>query len=141
MEKWFYIKNYPMVCRAYPTEKQKQQIDQIIHGVHVCYNMILYDMIEDFVGTKEKPDKKNENKIIKNGLKVFSDGQKNRILAADRELHEKERIARLKAKKQRKRERRELQEREREIEIQKEAFVRAMKEINGGNDVPLIPLK
>ena len=69
------------------------------------------------------------NNAVKKGLKVYYDKLKHEIA----EKTEKERIerkrAKLKAYKQRRRERKIAEEKERQIEIQKEAYVRAMKEL------------
>lgn len=69
------------------------------------------------------------NNAVKKGLKVY-DNKLNREIA---EKTEKERIerkrAKLKAYKQRRKERKIAEENERQIEIQKEAYIRAMKEL------------
>ena len=69
------------------------------------------------------------NNAVKKGLKVY-DNKLNREIAekAEKERTEKKR-AKLKAYKQRRRERKIAEEKERQIEIQKEAYVRAMKEL------------
>ena len=69
------------------------------------------------------------NNAVKKGLKVYDDKLKHEIA----EKEEKERIekkrAKLKVYKQRRKERKVAEEKERQIEIQKEAYIRAMKEL------------
>lgn len=69
------------------------------------------------------------NNAVKKGLKVYEDKLRHEII----EKEEKERIerkrAKLKAYKQHRKERKIAEENERQIEIQKEAYIRAMKEL------------
>lgn len=69
------------------------------------------------------------NNAVKRGLRVYEDKLNHEIA----EKSEKERIekkrAKLKAYKQRRKERKIAEENERQIEIQKEAYIRAMKEL------------
>lgn len=71
------------------------------------------------------------NKVIDSGLKAYQD----RLNKEIKDKEEKERIEKKRAKrlayKQRRAERRAAEEKERQIEIQKEAYVRAMRKING----------
>lgn len=69
------------------------------------------------------------NKAVKNGIKVYQDKQKDEVAAKT----EEERIAKRRAKKAAYMKRKAEKKREEQIEIQKEAYVRALKEINNNN--------
>lgn len=73
------------------------------------------------------------NKIIKRGMKVYSNKLKAEAEAKRKEEEEKSRRERIATKKDAKRKRREDAERERAIEIQKEAYLRAMQEFHAGD--------
>lgn len=60
---WYKIPNYTMKCRIYPNTAQQEDIDRILHGIRVAYNVTMYEMITNFKNTKEAKDKK-ENKTI-----------------------------------------------------------------------------
>ena len=60
---WFPIENYSMKCRLYPTKKQAEKIDTWIHAIHAVHNMILYDIRENLMYTKEIVDKEDTNKV------------------------------------------------------------------------------
>lgn len=83
MRKYFPVENYTMKCRLYPNKTQAKQIDDIIHGVHVAYNMILHDMLENGMYQIEKDDKNNP------GFKIhfprFSEGTESKNLKRYRE--------------------------------------------------------
>lgn len=66
------------------------------------------------------------NKAVKNGIKVYKEEQKEKW----RIKFEEERIAKRRAKKMAYMKRRAEKRREEQIEIQKEAYVRALKEVN-----------
>lgn len=64
MIQYFKVENYSMKCRLYPTKTQAEDIDRMIHGVHVLHNMILHDMREDFTNTVELPSKDDPEKSV-----------------------------------------------------------------------------
>ena len=98
----------------------------------VCIEPDVFDMeraIATCVAKKAMGGSGAYNNAVRKGLKVWE----NELKKHEFEKAEKERIekkhAKLKAYKQRRRERRAAEEKERQIEIQKEAYIRAMKEI------------
>lgn len=70
------------------------------------------------------------NKAVKNGIKVYEENQR----AEWREKTEEERIAKRRAKKAAYMKRRAEKRREEQIEIQKEAYVRALKEVKAASN-------
>lgn len=74
------------------------------------------------------------NKIIQRALKVFDTKEKKEIAKATEKENEEKKFAKIKAKKEARRIKREEAERERQIEIQKEAYLRAMREYNNGTE-------
>jgi len=75
------------------------------------------------------------NKIVRHGVRFYETKMTELDKKAEAEAAHTAKIAKLMAKKKAKRERREAMERERQIEIQKEAYLRAMREYNAGDDV------
>lgn len=74
------------------------------------------------------------NKIIQRALKVFNAKTKEDIAKATKKENEEKKFAKIKAKKEARRIKREEAEREHQIEIQKEAYLRAMREYNNGTE-------
>lgn len=70
------------------------------------------------------------NKIIQRALKVFSSKENEKIAKTVEKEKEEKKLAKIKAKKEARRIKRE----ERQIEIQKEAYLRAMREYNNGTE-------
>lgn len=75
------------------------------------------------------------NKLIDYALKVYRDNRNTEEITREKIEQEKAQIKRIEEKNRRKRIKRANKNREREIEIQKEAYLRAMKELNGTSDV------
>lgn len=48
------VEDYALKGRIYPTKAQQKQIDDILHGVHVYKNEVLYDVFVNHRNTKEK---------------------------------------------------------------------------------------
>ena len=98
----------------------------------VCIEPDVFDMeraIATCVAKKAMGGSGAYNKAVRKGLKVWEKRlKKQEFDKAEKERIEKKR-AKLKAYKQRRRERKEAEEKERQIEIQKEAYIRAMKEL------------
>lgn len=69
------------------------------------------------------------NKAVKNGMKVYD----NKLKADNTTKAEEDRIAKRRAKKMAYMKRRAEKRREEQIEIQKEAYVRAMREVSASN--------
>lgn len=70
------------------------------------------------------------NKIIRKALKVFNTKETEKAIDAAKKENEEKKFAKTKARKEARRIKRENAERERQIEIQKEAYLRAMREYN-----------
>lgn len=70
------------------------------------------------------------NKIVRRALKVFDLKDKAKIAEVAKRENEEKKFEKIKAKKEERRIKREEAERERQIEIQKEAYLRAMREYN-----------
>ena len=75
------------------------------------------------------------NKIVRHGVRCYETKAEELARKTEAEEAYMVRIAKIAAKKKAKRERREAMERERQIEIQKEAYLRAMREYNSGDDI------
>ncbi|MEE1084333.1 MAG: hypothetical protein UH850_11470, partial [Paludibacteraceae bacterium] len=73
------------------------------------------------------------NKLVSRALKLYNKLEKEKNDKAKKELEEKERKKRLEAKQRAKKRKQSAAEREYQIEIQKEAYLRAMREIKTDN--------
>ena len=93
-------------------------------GISICVTKKLFDMLIPDSGSSLY------NKIITRGLKTYKRITAEKQKAADEAEKEKEKYNKLVNKKRRKREKREAARREAEIELQKEAYLRAMREYN-----------
>ena len=62
-KKYKLIKNYSMKCRLYPNNAQKTQIDNILYGKAVAYNMILYKF-KQYMFTTVDEDKVNPGSFV-----------------------------------------------------------------------------
>ena len=56
MKKYYPLKQYTMKCALYPNKTQAKKIDDIIHGLKVYYNNLLYDIINNGLNTVENDD-------------------------------------------------------------------------------------
>lgn len=54
---YYKVKNMAMKCRLYPNSEQKKAIDEILYGMRVAHNVIIYDMFENHINTTESADK------------------------------------------------------------------------------------
>ena len=94
-------------------------------GISVC---IAKKLLSDKVGAKHGSS--IYNKIIDRAVKIYDKAQQEEQKKIAEEAAKKEKYKKLVAKKQAKRMKREAAERENQIEIQKEAYLRAMREFN-----------
>jgi hypothetical protein len=97
-------------------------------GISICITKKLLSMKTNGYGHSAY------NKIINRGVAVYKRSVAAAEKAAKNQEAEEERITRLNAKIARKKAKRAAKKREYEIELRKEAYVRAMKEINGNGE-------
>lgn len=62
--KFYNIDTYTMKCRLYPNKTQAEQIDNILHGLRVLNNGIIYHMKNYHDFTTESPDKNNPGQFV-----------------------------------------------------------------------------
>lgn len=62
-EQYYRVDAYSMKCRLYPNKEQSRAIDEIIHGVHVAYNIAMHDMFVEHRNTNEVIDE-STNEIV-----------------------------------------------------------------------------
>lgn len=86
-------------------------------------------MLEKLLSDKGVDGKSVHNKLVSRALKLYNKLEKEKNDKAKKELEEKERKKRLEAKQRAKKRKQSAAEREYQIEIQKEAYLRAMREI------------
>lgn len=77
------VDNYVIKCRAYPTKEQAEQVDKILHGVRVAYNVTAYEITQGNPMVT-KPDKNDETVLWPN----FSGCMKKEWLAYLRDNYE-----------------------------------------------------
>lgn len=93
-------------------------------GISICVTKKLLDMMASGNGSSLY------NKIVTRGLNTYKKIQADKQRAAEKAEREKEKYNKLVNKKRKKNEKREAARREAEIELQKEAYLRAMREYN-----------
>ena len=62
-KKYYLIKNYSMKCRLYPNKEQAKNIDDVLYGMKVANNVIMYDTFTNKKNTNESIDK-NTGSVI-----------------------------------------------------------------------------
>lgn len=92
-------------------------------GISICITKKLLDM-------KAGNGSSIYNKIVNRGVKIYSKSQKEKARKAEEEETQKKRDEKAAEKKRKKKQKREAEIRENQIEIQKEAYLRAMRENN-----------
>lgn len=98
------------------------------YGISICVTKRLLSMKCDGQGNSVY------NKIVRHGLKVYENAQKQAIKDAEEAYALQARIEKYAKKRAAKRAKREVAAREEFIEIQKEAYLRAMREFNSAED-------
>lgn len=91
-------------------------------------------LLEKLLSDKGVNGKSVHNKLVSRALKLYNKMEKEKNDKAKKELEEKERKKRLEEKRRAKKHKQAIAEREYQIEIQKEAYIRAMKAIKEEND-------
>lgn len=109
--------------------KQKAVLDNgdsfsLEQGISICVAKKLFDVLSPGNGSSLY------NKIVTRGLNAYKKIQTEKQKAAEKAEREKEKYNKLVNKKRKKHEKREAARREAEIELQKEAYLRAMREYN-----------
>jgi hypothetical protein len=90
-------------------------------------------ILEKLLSDKGVDGKSVHNKLVDRAMKLYNKLEKEKNDKAKKELEEKERKKRLEAKQRAKKRKQSAAEREYQIEIQKEAYLRAMREIKTDN--------
>ena len=108
--------------------RRHDDVYSIEHGISICITKKLLDMITDGAGNQ------TYNKLVRNACKVLDENNKAAEMQIEEAAAEKRKLEKIAEKKRRHDERRAAQVREELIEIQKEAFVRAMKECQACTD-------
>ena len=49
---WYCVPNYSMTCRIYPNKEQQKNIDNILYGIRVAYNVNMYKIINNIKNNK-----------------------------------------------------------------------------------------
>ena len=63
LKRYKFIKKYSMKCRLYPNKEQQKQIDNLLYGKAVAYNMVLYNF-KQYMFSREKQDDENPDQVV-----------------------------------------------------------------------------